>query len=261
MGEGTGRYVFAVTRGVDPAALDGLTGLRSASLEVVTQGDLQAVVCTVPLEEFDEDALRANLEDLAWLEEVARTHNDVVWQVAERGTTAPMRLVTIYADDEGVRRRLAEHAEAITASLDGVEGRREWSVKVYAATQAEQPASVGGGASPDPDGPGAGAAYLRRKKEAAQERRAASDTSAALAEEIHRTLAGLAVAARRLPAQDPRLTGRQEPMVLNGAYLVPDEDGDGFREAVRRVGETRSGVTVEIGGPWPPYSFTSAGTA
>ena len=248
---GTGLYLFVVARDLPENALDGVTGLRDAPLQVVDHAGLQAVVCTVPLAEFGEDVLPQHLEDLAWLEEVARRHHEVVWAVAEVATVAPMRLVTICTDDDAVRRRLDAHHDGLVAALDSVQGRREWSVKAYAdpaaaAQPAPEPAAPGGGA---------GAAYLQRKRAAAEQRRAAGDLSTATAEEIHRTLAGASVASRRLPPQDPRLTGRREPMILNGAYLVDEDAASGFRSTIEQLREHAAGALIEAEGPWPPYSF------
>jgi hypothetical protein len=44
-------------------------------------------------------------------------------------------------------------------------------------------------------------------------------------------------------------------MILNGAYLVPVEAGAPFASVVAEVGAGHPGVQVEVGGPWPPYSF------
>jgi hypothetical protein len=245
-----GRYLFAVARGLDPASLTGVAGLRGEPLAVVDHRGLQAVVCDVDLAEFGEDALPQRLEDLAWLEEVARAHNDVVWQVADRATVAPMRLVTICSDDASVRRRVDDNQAGLVRALDSVEGRREWSVKAYAAKdEAATPAPAAR------SGAGAGAAYLQRKKEQATRRQQASDRSLAIAEEVHEALVGRAVASRRLPPQDPRLSGRPDPMILNSAYLVPDAEGEGFLDTVRRLQATVTGATIEAQGPWPPYSF------
>lgn len=244
----TGRYLFAVARGLDTGRLGAASGLRGAPLQVVTAGELAAVVCDVDLDEFGEEALRANLEDLAWLEEVARTHNDVVWALAEHATLAPMRLVTIFADDDSVRRRVEELRGGLLQALDRVEGRREWSLKVYAAAGEPEPAGTAAAVT-------SGAAYLRQKREAADRRRHAQADTARLAEEVYAAAAAVAVAARRLPAQDPRLTGRPEPMVLNAAFLVPEDDVASFEAAVLSSAADRREVGVELHGPWPPYSF------
>jgi hypothetical protein len=246
-----GRYLFAVARGLSAegaVALRGHAGLGGADLEVVDHRGLQAVVCTVDLEEFGEDALARNLEDLSWLEKVARTHNDVVWAVAEQATVAPMRLVTICADDASVRTRVDAHHDGLVQALDNVEGRREWSVKVLVPPQS----------APEPseeERPASGAAYLMRKKEQAARRRAAGEDASAMTERVHSALAEASVASRRLPPQDARLTGRTETMVMNGAYLVPVSDHDDFVAVVQRIREAEPSAILEVAGPWPPYSF------
>lgn len=245
-----GRYLFAVARGVDEAVLAGVPGLRGEPVELVEHHDLQAVVCTVDLAEFGEEQLARNLEDLGWLEEVARGHNDVVFAAASAGTVAPMRLVTICSDDDSVRQRIEALDDDLRLALDRVEGRREWSVKVYAAPQ-DQPQIE------DSSRPTSGAAYLQRKRDLATKRRSAGEDSLRTAEEISEVLSGHAVATRVLPPQDPRLTGRKESMILNGAYLVPDGDGEGFRGLVRRLVELHPRMQIECEGPWPPYSFAT----
>ena len=245
----TGRYLFAVVRGLDRDQLGGVTGLRGAPLVAIGQSGLDAVVCDVDLDEFGEDALRANLEDLAWLEEVARRHNDVVWALAERATVAPMRLVTICADDASVRHRVAQAEQALNVALDRVEGRSEWSLKVFGTPAAEpEPAVAGSDVT-------SGAAYLKLKREAADRRRNTQADTARLAEEVYAVAAGAAVAGRRLPVQDPSLAARPEPMVLNAALLVSNDEAQAFGEVVRDSAESRPGVTIELQGPWPPYSF------
>lgn len=255
-GAGTGRYLFAIVRGLEEPGLAGVAGMRGARLEVVRHRDLEAVVCNVDLAEFGEAALARNLEDLAWLEEVARAHNDVVFAAATRGTVAPMRLVTIYADDESVRARMEELHDALTTALDRVEGRREWSVKVFTQPAGQEGPTEEASATVG-SGPGAGAAYLRRKRDQATRRQASREGAEALAAEVHGQLADRAVAARRLPPQDPRLTGRKETMLLNGAYLVQTEDGERFRISADRLGTVHPELSVEVEGPWPPYSFAT----
>lgn len=253
--EGRGRYLFAVTRGLSEGALGGVSGLRSHPVEVVECHGLQAVVGTVDLEEFGEEAVTRNLEDLAWLEEVARTHNDVVFAVASRATVAPMRLVTICSDDDSVRRRVEDLHEALEAALDRVEGRQEWSVKAYAAPEPAPASAVA--EAPSASSGAEGLAYLQRKKAAAEQRRSAGEQSARVADELHHRLAGASVAGRLLAPQDPRLTGRSDPMILNAAYLVSVEDADSFRELASEVAREHPSVVVEVEGPWPPYSFAT----
>jgi hypothetical protein len=241
------RYVYAVTRGLAPSSFGGVTGLRGAPVELVPHGELQAVVSDVPLPEFSEEGLLENLEQLPWLEDVARTHDDVVRAVTGLSPTAPLRLATIFHDDHALFRRLEEWREALVEVLDRVDGRAEWSVKVVAPPPAPAAAAQQSATS--------GAEFLRRKKQQVGEQAALQEASTRVAESVHHELASVAEASRVLPAQDPQLTGHAGTMVLNGAYLVADDARDRFVARLEALRSTHAGVTLEAGGPWPPYSF------
>lgn len=245
----TGRYLFAVTRGLVDGELSDVPGLRGAPLEIVERDGLQGVVCDVPLDEFGENALTRNLEDLAWVEEVARRHDDVVRAVAARATVAPMRLVTIYASDTSVQGQLDDLRGKLLAALDRVEDCGEWAVKVYSTSAVAGP--------PDPVGakPSSGAAYLQRKRDQAEARRTADDHVAQVAEQVYAALSEYVTAGRRLAVQDPRLSGRSETMILNAAYLVPHNSSEAFQATAENLSDRYPGVSIEVQGPWPPYSF------
>ena len=247
------RYLYAVTRGVTTEDLAGRTGLDDRPLEVVAHRGLDAVVSDVDLAEFDEDALRENLEDLSWLERVARGHDEVVRAVAELGPTAPLRLATVCLADAGVRRRLDEWHDALVAALDRVEGRAEWSVKVVEHERSRAAGDERG----DTTSPGAGAAYLLRKRQETERR--AQDEEAALqrADDVYHALAAVAVAGRRLRPQDARLSGLKGTMTLNAAFLVEDQDADTFAGIAEELAGNAEGAEVLVAGPWPPYSFAT----
>ena len=248
----TGRYLYAITRGLEPAALEGVAGLSGGRLETVAHRGLVAVVSTVDLDEYGEQGLRRNLERMDWLEETAREHNTVVQAVGAHGPTAPMRLATICLDDAGVRQRLEEWEGPLTTVLDRVEGRAEWSVKLFARPEPAPP-------TPEEQAPAAagGAAYLLRKKQQTQARQQRHATAAELAQQVYDGLARHAVAARQLAPQDPRLTGEPDPMVLNAAYLVPHGSADDFTAAVAALESAHPQAAFRLAGPWTPYSFAT----
>lgn len=249
---GTGRYLYAVCRRLPPSVLDQTRGLDGEPLELVEHRDLVAVVSTVPLASYGEEALRRNLEDLTWLESVVRCHDGVVHEVAAHGPVAPMRLATICFDDDAVRTRLREWAVDLDYVLDRVAGCAEWSVKLLQLP-------------PQPDGsehteaPTSGAEYLRRRKVAAEQRVSTAASAADVAEDVHATLGALAKASRQLPAQDPRLSGLSGTMVLNAAYLVPDDDAATFSTGLDELRTRYPDLVIDARGPWPPYSFAMLG--
>jgi hypothetical protein len=245
-------YVYAVTDAAtagppqDPA----IPGVDEAPVRRIASGGLAAVVSSVDAARFSEEALRRSLEDLPWLEETARAHHAMVAAVVPAGPVAPVRLATVYVDDENVRALLQERAAAFRAALNRIRGRTEWGVKAFAV-----PSDDAGESQQITDGAKPGTSYLmRRRAERDRTARGLQDAVDA-AEAVHREISAVAVASRRHPPQDPRLSGKREEMVLNAAYLV-DEAG---ATALMRLVEDRAvqGVRLELTGPWAPYSFTT----
>ena len=250
-----GVYLYAAARGLRSADLDGLVGLREGALRVVEHDGLSAVVSDVDLDEFGDEALRQNLEDLAWLEQVARRHDDVVQAVGARRAVAPLRLATICLDDQSVVARLQEWGAALHRALDRVEGRGEWSVKIYVSLdEAEAESGSAGSAA---TGSGAGAAYLKRRRNQITQHEDALEAATELGDTVHTRLAQNVVASRRLPPQDRKLTGHEGTMVLNGAYLVDQSAAEQWRSTVETIDRENPRARVELQGPWPPYSFAT----
>ncbi|MFC5747575.1 GvpL/GvpF family gas vesicle protein [Actinomadura rugatobispora] len=256
----TAVYLYGVARDLDPAALDGTPGVAAAPVRALTAPTgLTALVSTVRLDQYGEDALRANLEDLTFLEDTARAHHQVVDRAAHTAPTAPVRIATLYRDDDRVTRLLTDQHDHFTQILDAITGRTEWGIKAYAHAEAYQNPPTGTPTAPatatEPDTGGAGTAYLKRRQD---ERRRTQDATRRIteqAETLHADLAAHAAATRRHPPQDPRLSGHQGTIVLNVAYLVDDDHAQDFLQTARDFDDRLPGIEIQVTGPWPPYSF------
>ena len=242
----TGWYVF----GVVPAdtAVEGV--------DLVRHGDLAAVVTQVDLAEFGDEALRDRLNDRAWLEDTALRHADVLQRVAARHEVVPLRFGTIYDERDDVAHLLETRGDEFRAALEHVRGRIELGVKVWVDRGRFERSLAG----ERPDDAPSGRAYMLRRQ---HERRVAAEASAGLtrlAEGLHAQLSVLAVDAVVNRPQPRELTGRDETMLLNAAYLVPRGDvrlEAGVAGLQAAYGEL--GMTFEVTGPWPPHNFVDAG--
>ncbi|KRE27936.1 gas vesicle protein GvpFL [Mycobacterium sp. Soil538] len=248
-----GVWTYAVVEGKTAPQIARLHGVSGEPIRTVTAAGLTAVVGTVGLDEFGEDGLRRNLEDLDWLAATARAHDAVISAVARSGPVVPMRMATVYLDDARVRELLEARRADFCAALDHVKGRAELGVKAYA-----DPAALRSGrdsAEPQAGEKISGTAYLMRRRRALTANEDAFRVAAGHAERIHAVLSAHAVEGKRKPAADRSLSGRQDWTVLNGTYLVDTAEIDSFKAAVAAVGRDAPGVELEITGPWPPYSF------
>ncbi|WP_406864491.1 GvpL/GvpF family gas vesicle protein [Streptomyces sp. HUAS MG47] len=247
-------YTYAVVRPTPDLAegtLPGVAGVASGAVRLVGAAGVAAAVGSVPESDFSEAALQVRLENLAWLERVARAHHGVVEFLASRTTVLPLRLATVYVDDDRVRDVLRRGAEAFTRMLDRFAGQVEWGVKVYAEIPREP-------AEPDDDeadAPDPGRSYLRKRRRQRADQGAARSAAAEAVERIEAAAGEVAVElARHRPQQGELAVGTGEN-IANDSYLVPGKRSEEFRDRVRRSTRDLQGVRVEITGPWAPYSF------
>jgi hypothetical protein len=258
MTEGTGVWVYAITDGRPGTDIPRLAGVAGAAVRVTPAGPLTALVSEVDLAEYGEEALRGNLEDLDWLEEVARAHHRVIGAAAATMAVLPARLATVYSGDAALSAAFAGRNRELRAALRRVGGRTELGVKAYALPR-PGPASrdQAAGENRDAGGPGEGLAYLKRRRAQLDAARDTRDEAAASARALHAGLSARAVLTRLHPPQAPQLSGVREPMLLNAAYLVDRDRADEFAEAVAVTAAALPRLRVELTGPWPPYSFVA----
>ncbi|MFF7214638.1 GvpL/GvpF family gas vesicle protein [Streptomyces sp. NPDC008238] len=247
-------YAYAVLRdgGVPAGAMEALTGVAAAPVRLVTSGPLAVAVSPVPAADFHEDALRRHLEDLDWLEAVARAHHTVIEALSAHTTVLPLRLATVYLDDERVRQVLRDDDAAFTDVLERLTGHLEWGVKVYvdAPAAAAGPAGAADDLSP-------GRAYLRARhaqRHSRDEAYRAAEEAAARVVAIGRELAA---GHARHRVQQGRLAAGAGENVLNDAFLVAHARAEAFRSRALAAGEGLPGVRVDVTGPWAPYSFAA----
>lgn len=238
-------------------------------VEAVQHDSLVALVSRVPLAEFGEDALHRNLNDLEWLERVARAHEAVLDAALGAATIVPLPMCTIWESEEGVRRMLVSERAEIAEALDRLDGRQEWGVKLVvdpaalrtaararsdeAAALEEELEARGGG----------GGGYMVRRRLERHLREVADALAEELAEDVHARLQDWATDAVTSPPQNRELSGHEGEMLLNGAYLVETDRVERMHELVAELANRHRdlGARLELTGPWPPYNFVQRSSA
>jgi hypothetical protein len=227
---------------------------------------ISAIVSKVSLQEFGQEELESNLEDIKWVEAKVLAHQRVLEAVLASHTLIPMRFCTIYQSESRVQEMLAEHHDDLVEALAHLEGKQEWGVKVYC--DGEALAKKVGETSDkvkelkvEMEQKSSGAAYFLKKKVDEAIAEEVERVSNEYAQRSHDRLLGRAEEAVISPLQSKELTGRKEAMVLNGAYLVAEEQLAAFRAELESLAEEYSdlGFIYEMTGPWPPYNFVPIG--
>ena len=253
MEDGPGWYLYGVVAA--DAAVDG-----DGQVVLVEEGPVAGVASRVPLEEFDPSVLPERLGDAAWLEEKVRTHEQMLEDVLETASVVPCRFCTVYRTEEELRRFLSERKADLEDALSHVAGRVELGVKAFVDRERFTAGGAGGNETIREFAEHAsrvegGRAYLelRRLEQLVTEELMRFKDE--VAGQLHERLLGAAEDGIQLNLQRPEVTGRDDEMVFNGAYLVADPQRFGGVLAELADEHRESGVELELTGPWPPYNF------
>jgi hypothetical protein len=269
------RYVYAVCRPFRSALQSQLAGVAGAPPKQLTHHGLVAVVSSVPEADFAEGPLRAHLEDLDWHTTTARAHQQINDALTVVTTPLPLRLATVFRDDSGVRAMMEAREADFLRTLDRLEGRVEWGVKVYVEPEPEPEPEP---EEPEPEEPGpkvpepvetvrqepkavSGRDYLRRRRQQTRAHEDAWQRAATFASRLHEILSSYAEDSRLHAPQNAALSGASGQNVLNAAYLVSRAESEEFVELVDREKDDTPGIRVELTGPWAAYSFAGEESA
>jgi len=260
-------YVYSIIRGDSSQPIEELPeeGIDPAyPVYVLPYHGIQAIVSKVSLGEFGQEELEANIDDMKWVEDKVHAHQSILEKVLANRTLIPMRFCAIYRSKSHLQEMLAQHYDSFVASLARVEGKQEWGVKIYCdsealAKQIEETSDRVKDLKAEMDSKSSGAAYFLKKKleeTVAQEMDSVSDD---YAQRSHDRLANYAKEFTVNPLQSKEITGKKERMLLNGAYLVTEEEVPAFRAEFESLGKEYGnlGFSYEMTGPWPPYNFVT----
>jgi len=264
----TGTYVYCLIASARrppltrmPAGLAGMGRVRllDTNPDAKTRGASGLrkwlAVADAPLSRYGEKTINSRLSDLDWVSRAAVAHEAVVEAFIDSAAVLPMKLFTIFTNDERALAHLHGEERRIDAVLKRVANHREWGVRVVldrARATVGKRAVVGKQAA---RGGQSGIGYLSRKKAqrdvAAQLAGRASDTVA----ELFDLLAGQASLSKRRVSGELPVPGG--PLLLDAAFLVPASRSTRFRSLAAREARTldRDGYRVTLTGPWPAYSF------
>lgn len=252
-------YLYCVVKGDDAPtfARGGKRGPGLASAgppRAIDVGDgYRVVVASVPLELYSAEAIEANLRDLEWVGAAASAHEAVVEAAGQSGTVVPMKLFTIFSNDD----RAAEHVRKMKRSLEKVvakiAGCEEWGLRIL-FDQARAAKVKEKRATSERKAPVTGTSFLLRKKAHDESRRRLTSEAKHEVDQLFALLEKSSKNALRRPPINRELAGQ---VLLDAVFLVPEKRTAKFKKTVAASAKdlARDGYHVTLTGPWPAYSF------
>jgi gas vesicle protein GvpL/GvpF len=216
------------------------------------RGGLHIVVADAPLSEYGEAAIAHGLANLEWVSRAAMAHERVVESFLSADAVLPMKLFTIFTNEERALAHVREERKRLDTLVRRVSGHDEWSIRVVLDRgRAERAAPTSAPSS----GGRTGVAYLARKKARRDAARELAERAQATVADLYDHLSARAKLAKRRTASE--LPAQGGSLLLDAAFLVPRRRAASFKTLAGREAKAmaRHGYGVTLTGPWPPYSF------
>ncbi|MBI5188382.1 MAG: GvpL/GvpF family gas vesicle protein [Nitrospirae bacterium] len=263
-----GLYFYCIRKrsGIPSLLARGIDG--KGEVFIFPYHELEAVVSKVSLEEFSSDEIQKKArEDLSWIKEKAIIHEKVIEEAMKRNegisSIIPMKFGIVLKEKEGLEQVLNENYERFKTILEKIEGKQEWSVKVYLKNREkfEQEIKEKSEAIRKKEKEIAslpeGMAYFMEEELKEVTSREAEKELNNIVDFTFESLKKQAADSAICKILEKELTGRPEPMVLNAAYLISEEKIEDFKREIEDLNQKMQakGLSVEYSGPWPPYNF------
>ncbi len=232
-------------------------------LVMIAEGDIGVMASPVSLTEFGTEALKRNLEDIRWVAEKARRHEEIVEEIMRGLPLIPMRFGTIFLNLEKVKRMLRENFGRFQDALEYLSDKEEWGLKGFSDRQLLQEWAL----KEDPEllkfseeinAMSPGHAFFSRKRLLEKTSTIALEREAERVRLLEEAIRGVAVDLVKNPILPREATGAEKEMVINLACLVLKEKVGAFIERVEDLNNNyrAKGLELQISGPWPPYNFS-----
>ncbi|HKR64129.1 MAG TPA: GvpL/GvpF family gas vesicle protein, partial [Thermoanaerobaculia bacterium] len=198
--------------------------------------------------------------DLEWLGAVGYRHQAVVADLMKSAAIVPLRAFTLFSGEEALRAYLEQNRELLSAALDRLDGKQEWTLRIE-LDPARWSEALGTrveslrGLQRDIDSAAPGKAFLLRKKFDDERKRASQAAENELLAEIERQVLD-ALRCETLAESRERRDG-----AFPQINVLINRDEEAILQDLRTRLADRyesQGVTLALTGPWPPYTFAHA---
>src|SRR5438132_3139974 len=113
-----------------PDSVPGASPVRALEID----RGLWAIVADAPLDRFSGEALQQELQDLEALSRHALAHASIVEFFFHRAPVIPLKLFTLFSEDERARRQLRGRAPQLRRLFVRLRGHEEWGVRMTSST-------------------------------------------------------------------------------------------------------------------------------
>ncbi len=233
---------------------------ESFPLLTIKENNIAAVISQVLFNDFVGSAAETQLQDVQWVAPRVYRHETVIQEIQKQSPLLPARFGTLFSSEIQLREFLQTETKTIIEFLEKVAQREEWGVKGFmdrtkalnAFTQkalTEQEETLRRLST--------GARYFQERQIQKEAEKELNQVLKEILTQIVNNLVPLSHDSCERQVLSRKATGRVENMVSNWAFLIDTNQLAAFQAQVATINQKHQqiGLTLDLSGPWPPYSF------
>lgn len=269
-----GLYLYCIRNKKNNEKLK-VAGIDGGKVFAIPYKDIEAVVSNIDVQKFNtKEIARKAKEDLKWIIAQSEIHERVTEQAmglklkkseilnlkSEIRAVIPMKFGTIFKDKKNLEQILQKNSKKFKNVLRKLNGKEEWGVKVYVDEKRlsdelkNKDRAVKAKIK--------GAKRLPQGADYFQELEVEDLIGKRIQQEVDKQ-GKFFFKSFKLAAYDARenkilakeFAGKNNPMVLNSAYLIHKKSVKDFQKKVDELKSRNPAFIFECTGPWPPYNF------
>lgn len=243
--------------------LDGLEGIETGSdVYICSNGDLSAIVSSVPAAIYGKKQLDQGMNDAAWVKEQVRRHAAVLSAIGAPRSIVPLKFGVVRASMEDVKHYLDSHSTVFHETLGRLSNKQEFSVRIRVDLHRlgehvlESDARIDASLNDMSSGvAGFIRDELKLRNQDPDEQEMATIIQNVVGQ-AHARLQDLSSESvfMNAPPAGPKDVQR---VVLNATYLVSTARDAAFDAEVNDMANQfrHLGFEIQVSGPWAPYHF------
>ena len=226
--------------------------------------EFYAIVKQVSPDEFSEENLNKNFDDLPWIELHARNHIRIIGEVMENRTVIPFKFGTIFNSEESLLKFIHKYSSSLNENLKNIEGKEEWSVKIYCNytllnEQITELSEDVNNLEQEILNSKPGKAFLLKRKKVELIEKEVQKVVQLSGQTCYEELASLSELTQINKLLPEEISEKKDSMILNISCFVSQVRVNKFLNAFDELQKKykKIGFNMATAGPWPPFSFTS----
>ena len=250
-------YVYAITRNSVMPDTDAVDGSRHFG--GVCGEKICAVYTAVDEHAYSQEVIDRRAGDLEWLGAIGYRHQAVIAALMEQTTAIPLRAFTMFSSETALFEHLNANAEFLNKTLDRLDGKREYTLRIEIDPEHWSNALVKRvdslrALAAEIDAASSGKAFLLRKKLDEEKKRASREAEQQLVSEVESEV--IAKLTNDVVAESRQ---QREGAFLQINVLINRDEESRLHELHSSLADryASDGVTLAITGPWPPYTFAN----